>query len=79
VTNRLIRAGDAVSQLCNVIFLNGEANESISGRSYRQKWRKTELIINAFLSPFEKNHCKISFDNDLKRAEKLIKKYGSSK
>ena len=34
--SRLVRAGDALSQLANVLLLNGDANESISGRAHRQ-------------------------------------------
>lgn len=33
--NRLIRIGEALSQLYNVIFLNGHPNESMPGRAWR--------------------------------------------
>jgi hypothetical protein len=75
MTSRLIRAGDALSQLANVVLLNGEANESISGRSYREGWRRTERFINFLFSPFEKNHCQNAFDNDVRRAEELAAQF----
>ncbi len=75
--NRLIRAGDAVSQLLNVTLLNGQANESISGRCYRQGWKIPMNIIDIIMSPFEKDHCKLAFDNDLKRATDLVSQYGN--
>ena len=72
---RLIRAGDAVSQFCNVVFLNGEANESISGRCYREGWKRAERCIDVVFSPFESGHCKNAFDNDLQRAKELVQQY----
>ena len=75
MTSRLIRAGDAVSQFCNVVFLNGEANESISGRCYREGWKRTERFIDAVFSPFESGHCKNAFENDLQRAKELVQQY----
>ena len=75
MTHRLVRAGDAVSQFCNVVFLNGEANESISGRCYREGWKRAERFIDAIASPFESDHCKKSFDKDLERAQKLVQQY----
>lgn len=73
--NWLIRVGDALSQLCNVVFLNGEANESISGRCYREGWKRAERFIDAVFSPFESRHCKNAFENDLQRAKELVQQY----
>ena len=68
--NRLIRTGDALSQLCNVIFLNGHPNESMSGRAWRtkSKWYK---VIDTLLW-FDKNHCKVAYENDLEYAKQIL-------
>lgn len=65
-----MRALDAVSQLANVLVLDGEANESISGRAFRESW-KVEKLIN-FLIIWEKDHCKLSYYADLARAKALV-------
>jgi hypothetical protein len=67
---RLIRIGDALSQLCNVVFLNGHPNESMSGRAWRtkSKWHK---VIDTLLW-FDKDHCRTAFLNDVKYAADLI-------
>lgn len=66
----LIKVGDALSQLANVVLLNGHPNESLSGRAYRtgSKWQK---VIDAVLF-FDKEHCKKSHENDIAYAEDLI-------
>ena len=73
---RLIMIGDAISQLCNVAFFpnidNTTANESISGRSYRCGWKKTQWVIDTIFSPFEKNHCRVAYENDIARAVELL-------
>lgn len=71
----IIRVGDALSQLGNVLFLSGEANESISGRCCREGWKRAERFIDAVFSPFESGHCKNAFDNDLQRAKELVQQY----
>ena len=68
--NRWIRTLDAVSQLANVVFFDGDANESISGRSFKESW-KAEKYIN-FLVFWEKEHCKLSYYADLSRAKTLV-------
>lgn len=67
---RLIRIGDALSQLLNVLFLNGHPNESLSGRAYRtgSKWR---AVIDAIFW-FDRNHCFISYMNDVRYAGQLL-------
>ena len=68
---RLIRIGDALSQLCNVTFFNGHPNESMSGRSYREGlW--AEKWIDRLLW-FDPNHCRESYRNDLKYAAELLR------
>lgn len=73
-----IRCGDALSQLVNVvIFLSDNPNESLSGRSYRQKrhwfWGKMLIVLDVIFSPFESNHCQKSHENDVRRASILLK------
>lgn len=67
---RFIRIGDALSQLLNVILLNGHPNESLSGRAWRTKsiWYK---VIDSILW-FDKDHCKTAYVNDLQYAHDLI-------
>jgi hypothetical protein len=75
---RLLAIGDAFSQLCNVAFLprleETNPNESISGRSYRQGWTKTQKTIDILLYVFEKEHCKKSYEADIERAKSLLSK-----
>lgn len=72
-----VRVGDALSQLVNVTLLFGKnANESISGRAYRQRneyrrWYLAYKIINALFF-FQDNHCRESYLNDLLRAQALV-------
>lgn len=67
----LLKIGDAISQLLNVLVLNGSPNESLSGRAWRvkSKWYK---IINLLLW-FDKDHCKEAYVNDLIYSVELIK------
>lgn len=67
----LIKIGDALSQLFNVILLNGHPNESLSGRAYRtnSKWYK---VIDILLW-FDKNHCRNAYLNDIQYASELIR------
>ena len=80
MTSRLIMIGDALSQLANVTLLpkssDTTANESISGRAYRKGWVRTEKIINFIFSPFEKNHCRLSYEADIQRAIDLLERAG---
>jgi len=66
---RLMKIGDALSQLANVVFLDGHPNESLSGRAWRTKstWYK---FIDLLLW-FDPNHCEISHMNDVLYAETL--------
>lgn len=70
MTSRLIRVGDALSQLLNVALLNGHPNESLSGRAWRtqSKWFK---VIDALLW-FDKDHCRTAHENDLEYARQLL-------
>lgn len=73
---RLLMIGDALSQLVNVAFLpridETTANESISGRAYRQGWKRTEKAINWLFFLVESEHCKKSHEADIARAKSLI-------
>ena len=63
---------DATSQWLNVALLNGDANESISGRAHREQWKTTEKIINTAFSAWEFEHCRKSYLADVDRAYALI-------
>jgi hypothetical protein len=67
----LIRLLDSVSQILNVALLNGDANESISGRAYRENWATTVKIIDAVLF-FDPDHCRNAYLSDLARAYALV-------
>lgn len=70
MTWRIVRAGDALSQFCNVLFFNWHPNESLSGRAWRTNsvWYK---IID-FLFWFDKQHCQTAHYNDLRYARDLL-------
>jgi hypothetical protein len=67
----LVRLFDAVSQLANVLLLNGDANESISGRAYRSEWPAQKWINKLVF--WEPDHCYWAYLTDLERARELIK------
>lgn len=73
---RLLMIFDALSQLINVAFLPNidqtTANESISGRAYRQGWKKTEKAINWLFFLVESDHCRKSHEADIARAEQFV-------
>jgi hypothetical protein len=75
-THRLIKIGDAFSQLFNVTFLprhrETTANESISGRAHRLGWRRTERVIDWLFHWWEPDHCRRAHEADLRRARQLI-------
>jgi hypothetical protein len=76
ILDYFIRVGDATSQLANVTFLLGtNANESISGRSWRLRdrmgWSQARFVIDLLFYPFQKYHCQTAHENDLARAKKL--------
>lgn len=69
----LIRLGDALSQLLNVALLNGDANESISGRSHREGWKTAERTIDTLLRPLGPDHCRTAYLEDVARAREIVK------
>ena len=66
----LIRVGDALSQLLNVLLLNGHPNESISGRAFRTKSLWYSVIDLIFW--FDPQHSRTAYEHDLKYAEQLL-------
>jgi len=70
--NYFIRVLDATSQWINTVLLNGDANESISGRAFRESW-SIEKNINKLVF-WEADHCKIAYYTDLARAKTLVYK-----
>ena len=78
----LIRVGDALSQLINVLVLFGDnANESVSGRAWRLHkrsfiWNGVKIAIDYIASPFEMNHCEASHKADVSRAARLLREQG---
>ena len=67
---RLLNIGDALSQLMQVTFApraqDTSANESLSGRSYREGWW-TQRVIDAIFF-WEPDHCRLAAIRDRKRA-----------
>jgi len=74
----LLTVGDASSQLLNAaVFNSGNANESLSGRCWRQRehWFFGNLrpaIDRVFLALGDTNHCASSYHNDVERAAKTL-------
>lgn len=71
---RIMRALDGVSQILNVILLDGDANESISGRAYREEWETAERLINGLFF-WQSSHCRESYTNDVHRARELLREH----
>lgn len=67
--SRVHRLFDATSQWLNVLLFNGDPNESISGRSYREKWSRSLAVIDSVLG---KGHCKSAYTRDVERAKEII-------
>lgn len=80
--SRLIKIGDALSQLGNVLLLprhlETTANESISGRSFRCGWTTAQKFIDFLFSPFEKEHCRMADIYDEARSVKMLLDRGYS-
>lgn len=77
----LSRVGTSLSQLVNTIILNGDPDESISGRAFREgsleahaTWFKASKIIDAIFI-WEKDHCKNAHEYDVERALEWVTKY----
>lgn len=72
VNQYLTNIGGAISQLANVVFLFGNPNESISGRSHREPWPRMERFVNAIFF-LQDDHCKEAYESDVQWAKDLIK------
>lgn len=70
--SRLVRLGDAISQALNVVLFNGDSNHSISGDAYRYGREPLRQWIDAAFSPFERDHCRMAYENDVAKARELI-------
>ena len=72
----LIRIATLISQAINTIVLNGTPDMTVSARCYinRHKpvWGVAYKVINK-LFWFQENHCKESFDEDIKYAEEVMR------
>jgi hypothetical protein len=77
--NRLYKIGDALSQLLNVAFLPNHketnANESVSGRAWRQGWLSTVIFIDWLFAWWEKDHCRLAYEADIQKARDFIKQH----
>jgi len=71
-----VRSLDALSQWINATFLNGDANESVSGRAARvtlfeehesRAWNVTYEVINKLFF-LQYDHCLQAYLNDVARA-----------
>jgi hypothetical protein len=75
-TPRIVKVGDALSQLCNVAFLprhrETNANESISGRCHRMGWRWAEKAIDAVFA-WDRDHCRRAVERDAQRARDYLR------
>ena len=74
MSNYFKRLGNTMSQFFNVLLLNGDANESISGRSYRCGWWSEKYIDMVFSWFGDEDHSMMSHVNELKWANNFIKK-----
>jgi hypothetical protein len=72
MASRLIRLGDAMSQLFNVLLFNGDPNHSISGDAYRFGRQRLQQFIDWLALPWEDEHCRQSYERDRVKAEQLL-------
>jgi len=76
--NYVVRVGDALSQLINVVVFFGQnPNESVSGRAYRMRriswpWAILKGVINFFFF-WQHDHCYLAYHADIKRASQTLR------
>lgn len=61
------RVGIAIDQLINVVFFNGDEDETLSSRMGKRVLRgdcKVCYVICRFLDIFDKDHCYKSIEHD---------------
>ena len=65
IARYLGRVWSALSQLLNVVFLFGNPNESISGRTYRMSWLPLMRVLDFVLAPVSTGqHCRGAYNTD---------------
>lgn len=73
-TPRIVKIGDAISQLFNVALswdhTATTSNESISSKAHRLNLPRKRFINALFFS--EVDHCRASFKKDVERARQTI-------
>jgi hypothetical protein len=68
------RLFSATSQWFNVLLLNGQPNESISGRCYRESWITSMMIINKIFF-WQNHHCRGAYMKDIEWAKAYLADY----
>ena len=69
----LLRTGDALSQLGNVLIFNRESNHSTCGDSYFYGHRRWVRFWDVVFRPIERDHCYNAHDRDVERMiERLV-------
>jgi len=63
-----------VDQGVNVVLFFGSPDETISARAYRKeltsrKWTIVRAVIDGLFRPFEKEHCKKSFESEMEKKQ----------
>lgn len=74
--NRLVRAGDALSQLGNVLIFDGDPNHSISGDAHRFGRRRLAAAIDRLFARWDPDHCRASHQHDVEKALALAREAG---
>lgn len=70
----IVKIGNSLSQLLNVVFLNGEPDECLSGRAYRTDTRWAIVTIDTIFF-WDEDHCKSAYMNDLSYAGKVLARH----
>jgi len=67
LTTYILKFGISLDQFVNSTFLNGDEDEMISSRIYRERWKLAELVVNWLFYAFQKDHCRKAFEYEEKR------------
>jgi hypothetical protein len=57
--SRYTRTLEALSQLINVVLFDGDSDEMLSSRAYREHWTRVEWFLDSILG---KGHCREAFE-----------------
>ena len=71
----LMRVGDALSQLINVMLFNGGLGMGVSGDAYRMGRVRLEKAIDWVFSRIELAHCYYSYRRSVARADALLREH----